>query len=155
MKPLPPSKSHVYHHVKGEMPKKKIDKVMASIVRYVQAGNGVEPAAAASGITVATFQRWLERGEREPDSRYGQFLAEVMEASAKTECIVTGWLLQAGKKDWRALLAWLQHGPARSRWGKSLELRGSETSPVAVRHVVEWDLGLDDPAQGNGAAHED
>src|SRR5260221_6971114 len=62
----------------------KLDnRLEAKFCEYVKEGLPYESCAALVGISKQTFYSWRNRGEAEPDSRYGQFAQAVELANAE------------------------------------------------------------------------
>jgi hypothetical protein len=59
------------------------DRLEAKFRGYVKDGLPYESCAALCGISKQTFYSWRNRGESEPDSRYGQFAQAVERANAE------------------------------------------------------------------------
>src|SRR4051812_2957708 len=89
-------------------PTKLTPVVQEKIVQAIRAGNYAEISARAAGISPSSFYRWLERGEREPDSLYARFAEAVRLAEAEAEVHAVALLRRAMPNDWRAALAYLQ-----------------------------------------------
>ena len=61
-------------------PTKLTPEVQARIVEAIEAGNYIEVAAAAAGISKPTFYGWMQRGTDEPGSEYSDFRNAVEKA---------------------------------------------------------------------------
>ncbi len=106
------------------------------IVQAIRAGNYAEIACRASGISASTYYRWLERGEREPDSIHGEFEAAVRLAEAESEVHAVALLRRAMPGDWRAALAYLERRhPGRWRKHTSSELTGPDGGPIRTQQA--------------------
>jgi transposase len=84
--------------------------------QLIRAGNTVEVASEASGITPTTFYNWMQRGidEGEP---YGPFREAVEQARAEAEAILVGRIHRAAQAgSWRAA-TWLLERQWPERWG--------------------------------------
>jgi len=93
-------------------PSKLTPAVQASICAAVRAGNFLEVAAEAAGVSRATVFEWIARGEgrdaqRRRDRVYADFADAIRQANAEAEIrAVTAWTEQA-RHDWRATAAFL------------------------------------------------
>lgn len=87
--------------------------VQRSICAYVRAGAFPEQAAIASGITPATFHRWMRAGARKrARAVYADFRAAVLQAEAQAR--VTAETAVHAKKP----LDWLTRGPGKEQKGR-------------------------------------
>jgi hypothetical protein len=60
----------------------------AAALAVLAAGGSRRQAARAAGVDHATLSRWLERGERVPEGRYGAFATAVAAAEADPDHLV-------------------------------------------------------------------
>ena len=110
-------------------------KVQAEIVGLVRAGNFQAHAAAKAGVHRNTVNNWVKQGELEPDSIYGEFLAELRDAEA--EFITASLAAIAGDPKGHKGLMWMlerrfpQYFSARVK----NEVSGPDGGPVSVAHV--------------------
>jgi hypothetical protein len=117
-------------------PAKLTPEIEYQICQLVRAGNSVEIAASASGISAPTYYRWMERGIREQSGPYADFREAVDRARAEVEGrLVAGD--QASANDWRAS-AWRLERMRPERWARSSERR-ARTSPVLDRELERLD----------------
>lgn len=80
--------------------------LIEKICKYIEIGVPFKYAALACGISERTFYNWLERGEREKQGIYFQFLQSIKEAEAKSvvrDIAIIEKAAQEGK--WQAV-AW-------------------------------------------------
>jgi hypothetical protein len=103
------------------------DDVHETIVEYLRAGNFIETASAAAGVSVRTVRNWLRLGA-DVDSEYATFRREALAAIAEAEHTAVAFLRAAAEGgDTKAATWWLERRhPAR--WG------------LKIRHVVEEQL---------------
>ena len=87
------------------------------ILSHLRNGNFRVPSVIASGVGVSTFYDWMERGKKEPDSEYGRFRNEVMEAEKVTETEIVQRVLEAGQNDPKHWIWWLERKHAE-RWSR-------------------------------------
>src|SRR5689334_11150720 len=86
--------------------------IQTTIVAYLRAGGFPEVAAAAAGVPVARFARWMHRGQQpRAPRRYRRFAAAVAEALAQARL---GAEVATHEK---RPLDWLKCGPGRVNWG--------------------------------------
>jgi transposase len=110
------------------------DEVQAIIVGALRAGNYVETAAQAAGITKVTLYEWLKRGEEEPESIYADFANAVEKARAESEQRDIGIIDRAAHDgSWQAA-AWKLERRFPQRWGRLVrtEVTGADGSAVKV-----------------------
>jgi hypothetical protein len=131
--------------------------VTATIVEQIRGGAVVETAAAAAGVSQATFHEWMALGEggEEP---FGEFATAVRQASARARLQLEQWVWEHDP------LSWLLFGPGRERpgepgWAKPAQLEvdppleeqsgagkddeESEWAQVLARAVREGAFGSD------------
>lgn len=103
-------------------PAKLTPDVQAKVAEMLRAGNHVEAAAEAAGISRATFYAWLKRAEskRAADRPYREFAAAVEQAQAEAEARLVVLISRAGAKSWQAA-AWLLERQHPERWGRPSE----------------------------------
>lgn len=93
-------------------------KKMALLVR---AGNTVEVAAQACGISERTFYNWMEQGEAAKTGAYHDFYVAVEEARATFEATHVATIAAAAQRgSWQAA-AWLLTHRHPERWGTATE----------------------------------
>lgn len=106
-------------------PQSKLNaEVAAAICEGVALGNYPATAAAAAGIGKTTFEGWLQKGEREPDSVYAEFAALVETARAQAESENVAVIKRAAPRTWTAA-AWLLERQYPERWGQRNRLLGT------------------------------
>ncbi len=122
-------------------PTKLTKAVCERILPAIRAGTPVESACRAAAIAPATFYRWLERGERESDGIYHDFVQEVRQAEAEAEVHAVATIRRAMAEDWRAALAYLERRhPSRWRKQTSSEITGRDGGPIRAEHSKSPDL---------------
>jgi hypothetical protein len=84
-------------------PTKLTTEIQERIVKALQLGVSYEHAAHYGGISYRTLSRWMETGQKEEDSEYGDFYCAVRKARSD---MIIGCLLKieqaANKGDWKA-----------------------------------------------------
>lgn len=105
-------------------PSKLTPEITERVAALIRAGNTVEIAAQAMGISRATFFSWMNRGEdARPESPYGQFRGAIEQARAEAEAtLVTRIAKAAANGSWPAA-AWLLERGSPERWAKTSERR--------------------------------
>ena len=83
-------------------------------------GHHKETVADFLGIRRSTWWNWEQRGEREPDSIFADFLDVTRRAIAGAE-IDTIRAIRMGSKGWESR-AWIAERRFPKRWGKRVEL---------------------------------
>jgi transposase len=118
---------------RGGRPTKLTERLQNRLIALIQQGNYRETAAALSGISPATFHRWMERGAqgRHP---YRAFREAVEHAETWAEGIAVRTVqsnIRAG--DWKAAMTWLER-KFPDRWGRRnrVEVSGRDGGPVTV-----------------------
>jgi transposase len=104
-------------------PSKLSPELQERCAALIRAGNTVEVAAEAAGISEATFYAWMARGEqsRASDRPYREFRAAVEQARAEAEAtLVTRIAKAAANGSWPAA-AWLLERRYSERWAKVTE----------------------------------
>lgn len=121
-------------------PPKLNPELQERIVAALVAGNYVEPACRASGISPSTYYRWLERGEAEEEGLYRAFAEAVWKAEAAAEMSALRVIRGAMVEDWRAALAFLERRHAQ-RWGRRPAAERSEAAaPASLEARSQFDL---------------
>jgi hypothetical protein len=117
--------------------------VRDTIARLIAAGNYVNVAAEAAGIHVATFYRWLSRGEpqRRPTPAFRDFATAITRARVEAEASMVRHLTRAAAAgNWQAAAFWLER-TRRDRWGRSVA-PAPTVPPSALSPSVTLDLSL-------------
>lgn len=91
--------------------------VADKIVECVRGGNFFAVAAQLVGVDPSTLSHWLAKGERRPDSIYGQFRQRVLRAEAEIESEVQAIMVEAARMDAKYALAYAGRRWA-ARWGR-------------------------------------
>jgi len=112
-------------------PTKLNEAVANMILGHVRCGAPVEVAARAAGIHRDTYYEWVNRGEREPDSIYGEFSDKVREAEAFAECEAVKSIYDGAQ--WVCRAWWLE----RTR-PKRYALRKPEPETQEQKAPVIW-----------------
>lgn len=73
------------------------------ILQAISVGAHLETAAQVAGVSYSTFNRWMQRGEREKRSAFAQFTRDVHAARARLEVKLLAVMVKAAMDgDWRA-----------------------------------------------------
>lgn len=104
----------------GGRPTELNEHVEAIIIERIQAGMPVSHAAQSAGITHQTLNNWKRRGQREPDTIYGQFFSAVKKAESELmfQCLQT---VRGGAKGWQSC-AWILERKWPELWSTDREL---------------------------------
>jgi hypothetical protein len=126
--------------------------IQAQIVNALNSGNWQEVACEYAGIHVATYYRWLERGQEEisrletveeaepleEETPYREFCEAVRKAQAVAEVQAVGLIRKAAVEgSWQAAGWYLERSHAK-RWSKvdKLEHTGKEGTPIQLNVSV-------------------
>lgn len=124
-------------------PTKFNQEVADRIVTLLRAGNYVETAAAAAGLSQVTVREWIKVGRRDGKGPLFEFAERVEKAQAESEAMDVNKLLQHGQRDWRAL-AWRLERRFPGRWRevteKKVEQSGPGGGPIQHASVVKYEL---------------
>lgn len=96
------------------------EKIRDDIVKAIRLGNYYGPSARFAGVAESTLYHWLDRGRKEPDSIYGEFLREVEKAKNFAEIEAVGFIREAGKADPKHYQWWLER-KFPQRWAKKVD----------------------------------
>ena len=112
---------------------KLTDELARGILAAIRAGAFPHVAAAAYGVHLALWDRWLRRGRRK-DARepYRSFVRRVEEAEAQARLRAE---VAALEKDARG---WLKHGPGRDLPGRPGWAALVRPAPPPEKHAVRW-----------------
>jgi hypothetical protein len=112
------------------------------IVKLVAAGNYMETAASAAGISKDTLFAWLKKGARDrranKDTPLARFSDSVKKADAQAEARDVLTIEAASKKNWQAA-AWRLERKHGDRWGRttqSIEISGKHGGPIQTEGKV-------------------
>lgn len=115
------------------------DEIVERLTTMLRAGNYLHVAIAASGVSRATFMRWMQRGKskRVSDVVFADLRERVEKARAEGEVrMVTVIAAAAQKGDWRAALAMLER-EYPERWGPVGVRMRDDGPPPPVEAVDE------------------
>ena len=135
------------------MKTKLTPELQKQLIKYIEAGNYVETACKAVGISRRVFYNWGERGKKtlelekngkkvpESEKIYLHFLHTTRQAVAKAEIRNVTIIQIAAKKDWRAAMEILARKYPK-RWGKKDKLTPETPktlkAPPESKQVVEF-----------------
>lgn len=106
----------------GGRPSKLTPEVKRKLLSALRGSNGYEPACAFAGIHYGTFRNWMAKGEAAKSGEFFEFFKDVQEALAIGEISAAAEVRQAGKQDWKALMAILERRHPE-RWSLTQKLR--------------------------------
>lgn len=113
-------------------PTKLSPELEAQIVTLLRAGNYPETAAAAAGISRATFYNWLREGARAKRGVKRQFRDRVLRAIAESEALDLEVIRKASAEHWQAA-AWRLERRFPDRYGRrvtaTFKVPGDEPTP--------------------------
>lgn len=113
-------------------PSKINERIVNEITTLIRAGNYVETAAAAVGISKNTLYLWLRKGAKSgPGTLERKFRDDVLVALATSEVLDLNTVREASKKEWQAA-AWRLERRFPDRWrrrdGMTVEMPSEERS---------------------------
>lgn len=124
-------------------PTKLTPEVARTIADYVKAGNYIETAAAAAGISKQTLYSWMKAGARATAGPHREFLDAVEKAQAESEVTDVLRISVAAKSQWQAA-AWRLERKNPDRWGRKdrqepheVKVVGAKGGAVEMKHEVE------------------
>jgi transposase len=109
-------------------PSKLTPEIQERICQLIRAGNTVEIASEASGITPTTFYNWMQKGAdgRQP---YADFSKAIEQVRAEAEAILVGRIQRAAQSgSWRAA-TWLLERQWPERWAPAGDRAEDEETP--------------------------
>ena len=124
------------------MPASKLNaEATEQVVRLVRAGNVVEVAAAAAGISRSTFFAWMNRGQKSgaANAAHREFREAVIQARAEAEANLVARIAKAAQNGSWSAAAWLLERRAPERWGKPGERVTDEAEDEAEAEVPDAD----------------
>lgn len=108
-------------------------KIAELIISLVRAGNYIEVAVGAAGISKETFYSWGRQAKEDQyrgyRTKYTQFLDAIEQASAEATARDMALIAEAAERDWRAA-AWRLERRLPKVYGKQLQLAGPENQPI-------------------------
>jgi transposase len=116
-------------------PTKLTPEVSDTIVRYVRAGNYLETAAAAAGISRDTLHTWLRKGRTAKSGMYSEFADIVEKALGEGEIRDVLVIGEAARTHWQAA-AWRLERKFPDRWGRRLAADVTLEATVDVGHAA-------------------
>lgn len=114
-------------------PSKLTPEVKKRLIDAVKAGNYFEAACRFAGISLSTFYRWIERGQRSRSGEFREFWEELTRAEAEAEArMVAQWQAQI-PQDWRAARDFLARR-FPERWASKDKIDLEHSGEVMQRH---------------------
>jgi len=137
---LPPKKGTVRRHVRRLALKpgqpshrsKLTDDVQDKICNAVRGGQTFECAASLVGIDRHTLNDWRQRGQQQPNSRYGEFNRALEAALLASETMMVHKILSSD--DWKAA-KWILKNRFPDRYRERYELTGAAGGPIPLEHT--------------------
>jgi hypothetical protein len=113
-------------------PTKLTPELQDRVVAYVRAGNYVETAAAAAGVSKVSLYDWLKRGAR-GEAPYDAFADAMAQAVAMAEARDVALIGKAAETQWQAA-AWRLERKFPDRYGRRErhEVSGPDGGPIPV-----------------------
>jgi hypothetical protein len=132
----PAAEARVNDWLPAERPRSARETLQGRIVALVRAGAYPDVAAAAVGVNLRTFRKWVEHGGLKPGSREGRFVRALAEAEALLETLLVQQVVAQAKVDAKMALKYLERRHP-DRWRKATALerlmsgtRGPVISPI-------------------------
>lgn len=98
------------------------------ICEHLRAGMYAAQAARAAGVAESTYYYWLERGRKEEEGPYAEFVTVVERAEAEAESFYLTIIRAATGNSWQAAAWWLERR-FPSRWGRRFPQVEAEQKP--------------------------
>lgn len=97
-------------------PSKFTRETKKKLLDAIRMGNYREPSCSYAGISVSTFYAWLDKGKKQKNGEFVEFLEAVTRAEAEAELrMIAQWQAQI-PRDWRAARDFLARRFPK-RWG--------------------------------------
>lgn len=121
---------------RGRKPKLTEDRFKL-IINLISQGNFVDTAVRAAGISDTSYYAWLDRGRKQPNSIYGEFLEAVEVATAKAEVVILKRVMDASKEGaWQAA-AWYLERTRPEKFGRKNLGEGSQAPRITVNNMLD------------------
>lgn len=125
--------------------------MLEEVAKLLLEGHHKETVADFLGIHRATWWRWEQIGEREPESLYGQFCNITRKAIAGAE-IDTIRAIRGGQRGWESR-AWIAERRFPQRWGKRVEITlRQEAEKLAAEFGITVEQVLKDAEEAAAGA---
>lgn len=98
-------------------PTKLTRQLQAQMIAALREGGSYQNACALAGVNYRTFNRWMQRGEREADGPFWAFRSAILRAEAEAEVDMVAAWNNAMPDNWRAAAAFLERRYPE-RWGR-------------------------------------
>ena len=122
-------------------PTKLCAEIQELLVAYIVAGNYVETAAAAAGISKNTLYDWLKRGAADSSGIYKEFSDAINKAVATSEIAELEKLERHSRETWQAA-AWRLERRFPDKWGRKEKIQADITSQHTEREEVVFEQKL-------------
>lgn len=117
-------------------PTKFTPETKKKLLDAIRMGNYREPSCAFAGISVSTFYAWLEKGKRQKEGQFVEFLEAVKHAEAEAEVrMVAQWQAHI-PRDWRAARDFLARRYPE-RWGLKARVDLEHSGDVTQFHETD------------------
>ena len=118
-------------------PSKLTPETQQKIAQAVASGNYFDTAAAYGGVSYATFNNWMNKGEAGERKDYVEFFNTIKKAEADAEVMRVARISKAGQEgNWQAD-AWQLERRYPHKWGKRVsEVNGPDGGPIRV--LIEY-----------------
>ena len=116
---------------KGGRPTKCTPELTERICIKIRAGNHVEAAVKAEGLSVSAFYRWQATGKAAKRGKFREFVEALEKAKATGEVRNVALIQKAAADGYWQAAAWLLERMYRERWGRRVAVEHSGTVTAA------------------------
>ena len=110
--------------------------VKQKILSSIANGNFNYIAAQSAGVSYSLLKQWMARGRKEEVGEFREFLAALMVAATKAETEAVSRIMEAGRKEPKYLMWWLERKYPQ-RWGRDrmqFRLMQKEFAQIKAEH---------------------
>ena len=114
-------------------PSKLEPQYVDQFLRALRMGNYRQVSAEWAGLGYRTVCEWMDKGKTDPDSKYGVFRRQVIEAERSAEIQMVGLLIKGAQSNAKHAVDFLERKFPK-RWGKkeNVEVSGKDGAPLPV-----------------------
>jgi hypothetical protein len=120
-------------------------KLITHICELIRRGVKPRPAALLCGVSSTSYHAWSTRAAQGTQP-FAELVERIARAEAEAQAHLEQIVVNAAGSDWRAALALLERRwPAEYGRRERIVHAGTDTAPVAVKHILTWvDPGKDE-----------
>ena len=125
-------------------PPELTDEMHDKIIGLIRAGNYVETASIAAGISKQTLYVWMKKGNKENSGKHKKFVDAVHKAIGESEAIDVNNIAKAAQKgQWQAS-AWRLERKHPQKWGRSERHEVQHSGAVfTLNYLIDGNYKLD------------